>query len=115
MTKIEFADLTKSLFVALNQDAPTVEFMRDWWEKLNHIQVKTLETAYDAIIDHKAAPTLDNVLSFVQPPEKPPIDKILDYKLKHDGKDWARKILNTPKNREAIAIKYAKIALNIKA
>jgi len=117
MTKVEFADLTKSLFITLNQPAPDKDLLRDWYAKLNHLQLNILETAYDAIIDHQATPTLDNVLSFVKPPEKPPVDdEKPQYQLNRHDKDrnWARIILNNPKGRPEIAIKNAKIALNIR-
>jgi hypothetical protein len=122
MTKQEFKQLTCDLFVALNQPAPSVELLREWYSKLENIDAKLLTIAYDAIIDLQATPTLENVLQRVKPPKKQvehvknkdKLPEPANYQLNGDGRDWARKILNAPSGREAIAVKNAKIALNIK-
>jgi hypothetical protein len=122
MTKLEFKNLTNDLFTALKQPTPTVELLRDWWKELEKHDIKTLQNAYDAIIDLEAIPTLEHVLSFVKPPAKPVEhvknkDKMpqgMNLALKGDGRDYARKILNEPQGRPMIAINHAKLVLNIK-
>jgi hypothetical protein len=110
MTKLEFKDLTNSLFLLLNQPAPEVDMLRDWWNKLESYGLEKITKAYDSIIDLQINPTIENILFRLNPPKHQH-----DYPLRqpNDGRNWAREIMNGKKGNCAYAVKEAKIALNI--
>jgi hypothetical protein len=122
MTSLEFGKATRDLFTALNQSEPDKALLIAWWKVLNAVELKTLENAYDAIIDLQATPTLENVLMRCNAPKPAkehvknkdlPKPQAMNLALCGDGRDYARKILNSPQGRPMIAINHAKQVLNI--
>lgn len=121
----DFAKETRILFEALNQPLPNKQLLIYWWNALLAYDLIAILNAYNEMSDERAAPTIENVKRWLVAPKKETVkqdlhvknkDKIpepANYKLNGDGRDFARKILNSPKGRPMIAINHAKFALGL--
>lgn len=129
-----FATMMKVTWQSYGRNNLDRETMRYWFDKLFNYELFEVEKAFDEWLkSQKELPTVSDILKLCQHKVTiharlpSPLSKqanaehaheVVEYvkeniKPKRDMREWARKIIASPKNYPDIAVRFAKEALNM--